>query len=199
MSDLRVILPDPCDEPWEAMEPAGCHRACAKCDRVVHDLSQYDVAGIEKLLRDEPGSCVRASINAFGVVVTKTERHVSIRRILATVGAAGLLIGQPAMARNPRGYGVLVGSTLEFGQKTRVTATDDKGNSYRTRVKPNGRYKINHIPPGIYTVEFSSPNCGSWALPNVVVDAGEVVVANEAENDEYCVVVGLLKIDDNQG
>lgn len=49
------------------------------CDKIIHDLSQYDVTEVQKLLQDEPDSCVRASVDAFGVVATKPERDGSIR------------------------------------------------------------------------------------------------------------------------
>lgn len=136
MPDLRVTFPNPCREKWEAMTPAGCHRTCEKCDKVIRDLSQYDVDGVEKLLRDEPDSCVRASIDAFGVVTTKPGRHGNIRRMVAVAGAsAGLLISHPALAEHQRTDGAIVGTTQRLGFRTTVTAKDENGNSYRTKVK----------------------------------------------------------------
>lgn len=131
MPDVHVTFPSPCGEPWEGMTPAACHRSCAKCDRLVHDLSQYDVAGVEKLLREEPDSCVRASVDAFGVIATKPERQGRVRRMVAVVGAsAGLLISPPVLAREQRTEGAIVGTAETFGFKTTVTAKDKSGNSY---------------------------------------------------------------------
>ncbi len=53
MRDLRVSFPKPCDERWEAMAPEGRARLCARCDTVVHDLSQFepDEAGLTVTLQ----------------------------------------------------------------------------------------------------------------------------------------------------
>ena len=88
MSDVYVNFPKPCDERWENMTPGERHRTCARCDRVVHDLSQYDVAGIEKLLRDEPGRCVRASIDVSGAIDTRPDSHGRVRPMVAAIGVS---------------------------------------------------------------------------------------------------------------
>ena len=196
----EIFRPSPCGERWEAMTPAGCHRACAKCDRVVHDLAQYDVADVEKLLRDEPGSCVRASIDASGTVATKAVRHGNIRRMVAVVGAsAGLLMSPPMLAGHQRKDGAIIGSVLPYRDKTMVTAKDGNGNFYRAKVKSNGRYHIKHVPPGVYDVEFSSKDCdASWVVPGITVGAGEVVTTDESDNNEFYIVVGLLEIDNGE-
>ena len=200
MPDLRVTFPNPCHQPWGTMTPTGCHRTCAKCDKVVHDLSRYDVAEVEKLLRDEPDSCVRARLDAFGVVGTKPDRHGSIRRMVAVVGAsAGLLVSPPVIARDKHIDGAIVGTAETFGFKTTATAKDRNGNSYRTKVRTNGRYKIRNVPPGTYTVEFSS-DCGStWTVEDVVVGDGQVNVAGEPGDDQRCIIVGLLRVYDAEG
>jgi hypothetical protein len=101
--------------------------------QVIHDLAQYDVAGVQALLREEPDVCVRASIDAFGVVETKPERHGSIRRLVAAVGAsAGLLVSPPALAGHARANGSIVGVAEVSGAKT-VTARREDGVSYKAR------------------------------------------------------------------
>lgn len=194
VSDLRVNFPKPCNERWENMTPAARHRTCSRCDRAVHDLAQYDVAEVQKLLHDAPNSCVRASIGASGVVATKPERDGSIRRIVAVVGAsAGLLISPPALAREKHTNGSIIGTAETSASETTVTATDGNGNLYRTKTKSNGRYKIKNVPPGTYTVEFSS-DCGeAWSVKDVVVDNRQVDVTS-GPSDRICIVVGLLEI-----
>jgi hypothetical protein len=92
MPDLRVSFPKPCDETWEAMTPSGCDRVCARCDHVVHDLSQYTLAEAEALLGANPGSCVRAQIGADGAVALKPGRGGKAGRMMIAVAAtAGLL------------------------------------------------------------------------------------------------------------
>ena len=133
MPDLRVTFPNPCHEKWDNMIPTGCHRICATCDKIIHDLSQYDVTEVQKLLQDEPDSCVRASVDAFGVVATKPERDGSIRRMIAIAGAsAGLLISPRALAHEKRVNGSIVGTVEIAASKTTVTAT-----AIRIEPKPN--------------------------------------------------------------
>lgn len=201
MSDVRIAFPNPCDEHWETMTPTGCHRTCAKCDKVIHDLSQYDVIGVEKLLRDEPESCVRARIDAFGVVATKPERGASVRRLVAVVGAsAGLLISPPLLAQERRAAGAIAGTAEIFpGSKTTVVAKDEGGNLYRAKVGSNGRYKIKNVPAGTYTVEFYSECGASWVVKDVIVRDEKVNVAGEPSDDERCIIIGLISFDEAQG
>ncbi len=192
-ADVRVLLPRPCPERWETMTPTGLHRACAKCNKVVHDLSQYDVAQVEKLMREESDSCVRARIDRFGVVETKAEPTATIRRMIAAVGvSAGLLISQPVLSRGSDGEGSIVGHAGAEEFRSKIVAKDKEGNSFKARVRSNGTYRIKNVPPGTYTLEMSG--CSSWAIEGVVVGHGETV-APEPKDDDRCIVVGLLNID----
>jgi hypothetical protein len=200
MSDLRVNFPKPCDEPWENMTPEAGHRACSRCDRVVHDLSRYDVAEIEALLRNQPGSCVRASIAPSGSIDIKADGHGSVRRIVATVGvSAGLLMSPPALARSPRADGAIVGIAENYVSQTTVTARDANGNAYSTKTRSHGRYRIKNVPPGTYSVEFSSDCSGKWTVDNVIVEHREVTVMGEPSDDQRCIIVGLLEVDGSEG
>jgi hypothetical protein len=195
MRDLRVHFPSPCGERWEAMAPAGCDRACAKCDTIVHDLSRHEVDEIEALLRAGPEICVRASVDAVGVVATRA----GMRRIVAAVGAsAGLLIGQPALAHDKRPEGAIVGKIDTFGFRAKVTAENAAGGLYRARVRSDGRYKIAHVPAGTYALHFV-PDCGDgWTIENIVVGNGEASIPVTPDRGG-CIIVGKLEIDDNRG
>ena len=37
------------------MTPAGCDRVCARCDKLIHDLSNYEIDEVEALLRAQSG------------------------------------------------------------------------------------------------------------------------------------------------
>jgi len=199
MSDIHLNFPDPCSESWDAMVPSGCGRICATCERPVHDLTRYDVAGIEKLLRDEPGTCVRACIDPSGAIVTKPVPHGNMRRIVAIVGAsAGLLITSPALARDHRAKGAIVGVVETAAWETTVTARDEHGNSYKVKSKKNHKYRIKNVPPGIYSVEFSTDCNENWVVNDVVVKDGEVNL--NGDPGEYgCIVVGLVEIVQSDG
>jgi Carboxypeptidase regulatory-like domain len=196
MADLRVSFPKPCDEPWEAMVPAGCARVCARCDKAVHDLSLHTLDEAEALLRADPDTCVRARIDADGVVALKPGRRGDARRmVIAAAASAGLLAAAPAFARQDRPAGAIAGTIETFGIRMRVTATGTDGQAFRARINGNGRFRLRHLPAGTYTLTFV-PTCGdSWRVDNVVVGAGETRMPN-VQHMNNCIVVGLLRVED---
>jgi len=198
--DLRVSFPRPCDEKWEAMTPAGCDRVCARCDTVIHDLSMLDFDEAEALLRRNPGTCVRASIDAGGVVALKLGRGGSMRRMVIAAGlSASLLASGPALAVQKRPQGSITGTTAGSMFPVRVVATNATGKSFRATAKgPEGIYRFKHVPAGTYKLTFT-PDCGGeWTIENVVVGGGETVVPDSSgEND--CVIVGMLVIEEGRG
>jgi hypothetical protein len=200
MPDLRVSFPRPCDETWEKMTPAGCDRICGRCDRLIHDLSNYRLDEAEALLRSKPDMCVRARVGADGVVALKPERGNGARRmVIAAAVTAGLLsAGGPAFARDERPRGAIAGKIENYGIGGRIVATDPDGRTYRGKVGGNGRYRIKHLPPGAYTLTYV-PDCGNEApVGTIVVGDGEAIVP-EAKYSSTCIVVGLLRIEDGGG
>jgi Carboxypeptidase regulatory-like domain len=197
MSDLRVSFPKPCDEDWTAMAPASRARICGRCDKAVHDLSTYGLEEAEALLRGNPGLCVRARIGPDGAVALKPGLRGGARRMMATAAAtAGLLMaGAPATAKQDRPGGAIVGKIEASGFPVRVTATAPDGRAYRAKAKGNGRFRIKHVPPGVYTLTFV-PDCGDkWTVENVAVGDGQTRLP-DAESPNQCIVVGLLRIED---
>ncbi|WP_156397135.1 MULTISPECIES: hypothetical protein [unclassified Sphingomonas] len=200
VSDLRLYFPDPCSESWSAMVPSGCCRMCSKCERPVHDLTRYDIAGVEKLLHDEPGACVRACIDASGAIATKPGPHGNMRRIVAIVGAsAALLIASPALARDHRAKGAIVGVVETSAWKVTVTAKDEHGNSYKAKAKRNHKYKIKNVPPGVYSIEFSTDCDENWTVENVVVKDEEIKLDSRPGDAWRCITVGLVQIVQSDG
>lgn len=199
MRDLLVSFPKPCDEQWEAMRPAGCHRVCARCDKVIHDLSHYEFVEAEALLRRNPDTCVRARVDADGVVALKPGRGGKARRMVIAIAAtAGLLAtGTPALAKRDRPGGAISGTVESSFGRVRVTATGTDGRAYRVRTRGDGRFTIRHLPAGTYRVSFEA--CEAYPpLENVLVRDGETQVPN-VRSDEQCVVVGMLRIEDSTG
>ncbi len=203
MRDLRVSFPRPCDEEWEKMTPEGCGRACARCDKVVHDLSQYAFGEAEALLRADPEACVRARIGADGAVELKPGWSGGARRmVVAAAATAGLLsAGAPVFAKphgRDRPDGAITGQVSAFGYRVRVTAESPGGQAFRAKARSNGRFRIKSVPAGTYTLTFS-PDCGeAWTVENVVVGHGETVVPR-SRNEGGCIVVGMIRIEDDRG
>lgn len=202
MRDLRVSFPRPCDEKWDAMTPTSCGRICARCDKVIHDLSQYEPGEAEALLRADPETCVRARIGADGAVELKPARRGGARRMVVAAATAGLLsAGAPAFAKPDgpdRPGGAIAGKVYAFGYRVRVTAESPSGRAFRAKSKSNGRFRIKGVPTGTYTLTFS-PDCGeTWTVENVVVGHG-VTVVPRSQNEAGCIVVGRLRIEDDRG
>ncbi len=82
------------------MTPDARGRHCAKCQAVVHDLSQYTPEQAEALLSDG-AACVRAKLRPDGRVLTRPSR---LGRVLTVAFAApallltlsGCIMGKPA-------------------------------------------------------------------------------------------------------
>ena len=200
MRDLRVSFPKPCDEKWEAMRPTGCGGVCGRCDKPVHDLSYYALDEAEALLRGNPGTCVRAHIDSDGIVALKPSRRGDARRMVIAVAAtAGLVAASaPAFATPDRPNGAIAGNVETFGIRMRVTATGTNGQTFRARVKGNGRFRIRHLPAGTYKLTFV-PDCGnSWSVEHVVVRDGETIMPN-VQNAGGCIVIGMLRIEEERG
>lgn len=199
MRDLRVSFPRPCDETWEAMAPAGCGRLCARCDKVIHDLSLYELGEAEALLRGDPDACVRARIGADGAVELKRGRGGARRMVIAAAASAGLLTaGAPALARADRPDGTIVGKVNTYGDRVRIKAAGPDGQIYKAKVKRSGRFRVKGVPAGTYTLTFV-PDCGEeWTVADVVVGTGETILP-DADNDAGCIVVGMLRIEEVGG
>jgi hypothetical protein len=200
MRDVRVSFPRPCDERWEAMTPAGCDRVCTRCDKVIHDLSHYELDEAEALLRRNPDTCVRARIDAEGVVALKQGRRGNARRmVIAAAATAGLLTaGTPAFAKRDRPDGAIAGIVESYGSRVRVTATGPGGRTYRARTRSNGQFRIRHLPAGTYRLSFDSV-CEQYpAVENIVVRDGETNVPN-VRTEEQCIVIGMLRIENVAG
>lgn len=200
MPDLRVSFPKPCDEKWEAMRPTGCDRVCARCDHVVHDLAEYTLDEAEALLRANPGSCVRAQIGADGAVALKPGRGGKVRRmVIAAAASVGLLAAAtPAYAKRDRPNGAIAGRANPYFSRTRVTATGTTGQTFHTRVKGNGQFRLRHLPADTYTLTFT-PECGdSSSVENVVVRDGETALPG-VQDVLGCIVIGLLRIENDRG
>lgn len=199
MRDLRVSFPKPCDEKWEAMTPSGCDRLCARCDHLVRDLSRYTFDEAEALVRNNPGTCVRASIGADGAVALKPGGRGGARRMVVAAAATAALLtaGTPALAKRERPAGAIAGTIATSGFRARVTAAGPGGQTFRARIRSNGRFRIRHVPAGTYTLTFT--DCGgTWTVENVVVGRGETVVPDVPDR-EMCIVVGLLRIEEANG
>lgn len=195
---LEISFPNPCSEPWDGMSRAGCHRHCASCDRIVHDLSELDVDAIDALMDREHEVCVRAEIAADGNVRTKDARHSVARRVATTVGMSVTL--SLAACQSPSVSAVtplysLTGSFPGYGHgDRRITLTRSDGYVIRKRVKPGRSFEIPNLYAGNYELVVET-SC-SQPLVRKIVITGEGVDAGEMKMASECIIIGVMKRSD---
>ena len=198
MADLKVSLPKPCGEQWEAMAPQGCNRHCAVCDTTIHDLSSMTVDETEALLLSGEEVCVRARVASDGTVKTAQPGRHNSRRIVAAIGASVSLAAaacQPATMSGVSPRYEIKGQFNYLVMTTRATLTSSTGKTYKSWVKGDQQFRFTNLPAGTYKLSFD--DCGEVTeIPGIVVsddvDLGEI----KGLNDGGCIIIGKLKLDD---
>ena len=189
MADTEIWFPEPCHEDWEAMHPdghqAGRARLCDACDKTVHDLSHYTPEEADTLVFGGAiPACVRATILPDGRVVTLPGRAGKV--LMAAIATPALLFATANAAIGPSpssvqmpapGTGAIAGSVSTAGTPIRVTVEAGKLRK-SVRVAIDGTYRFDRLPPGEYTLVFSSATSPRWTIARVAVRADHVTVRN---------------------
>lgn len=104
----QLHIASPCSEDWCAMPGDGRKRFCSKCNRHVHDLSEYDRAEAEALIASAgcrgEHVCVRMQRDADGRVMTRD--YWKLAASVALVMGASMTTGcKPAANPNTQSNG----------------------------------------------------------------------------------------------
>ena len=199
MNDLRVSFPKPCSEKWDEMTPQGCNRHCERCATTIHDLAELTFDEAERLARSGRDLCVRAQIGPGGIVKLKQGYHPNARRLVATFGASvGILAASGQAAAAAPELGAIKGEVVGSCGGIMVSATAADGRIYHAKVGPSGRYKVKRLPAGPYKVT-TEVGPESPEASEVIVEAGRTAKLNLDNSINYCVIVGMLKLDDSNG
>lgn len=200
MADLKVEFPSPCSENWEQMAPRGCHRHCAACDKVIHDLTALTIDEAEALLAREDEVCVRAAIGPGGVIALKPSGRNTGRRMVAAAGASLALAAAACQtvppAAEPPSYAIS-GTFNQYTVKS-VTLYPGKGKSLRRKPdRTSGSVTFNGLAPGTYSLVITG-DCGYTAvLDNVTIVDRSVTVSERAFDENVgqgCpIIVGLMR------
>jgi hypothetical protein len=68
---MKLTIPTPCAENWDAMTPTACGRFCAVCQKEVIDVTQMEETAILQKYEDNGGNlCIRARAEQISPVVT---------------------------------------------------------------------------------------------------------------------------------
>lgn len=198
MTDLKVEFPEPCSEDWNAMRPHGCHRHCASCDKVIHDLAALTFEQAEALLAREDEACVRAAIGPGGVVRLKSSGRSTGRRMVAVAGAS-LALATAACQTVPEETApqYTISGQIYDGLASKVTLYSDTGKSKRRKLK-KGEFAFTNLAPGTYTL-YVEGECGYSAQgPNFTIvdrsiDLGEVQYTEESNGSGCPIIVGRIR------
>ncbi|GAA0315903.1 hypothetical protein GCM10009087_27990 [Sphingomonas oligophenolica] len=173
MANTEILFPEPCHEDWEAMRPDERGRHCAACDKKVHDLATYTPEEAERLLLSgETPACLRVTILPDGRVATLPGRRG--RFLMAAIGTPALMLAAASATAGPE-TGAIAGSVRSPDiAPVRVTALA-AGVRRSTTANDAGVYRFDHLPPGTYTLVFSSADHRKWSIDKVAVRANRVV------------------------
>ena len=98
---ITVTLPEPCAEDWEQMQPNGCGKFCASCQKTVIDFSLMPNENMARILSNNPtglcGHFSEAQLNKPFEIVP-LGKNKSYFRIGKRIAAALLLV--PTLAPN---------------------------------------------------------------------------------------------------
>jgi hypothetical protein len=189
MNDLPVIFPKPCSEKWDEMAQDGCNRFCARCTTTIHDLANYTFEEAEALLSSPEPVCVRAQIGADRAIVLQPGRSGKLRRMVVVATASvGLMAMSSAAIATKRGpEGMIAGIIYEMDERTAVAAIGADGARHEVKTDRSGRFRIKHLAPGTYQLEFTNAN-STWSGETVVVHDERITYTNTSNPDvEYIV------------
>ena len=101
---MRFEITDPCEEPWDSMEPRDGGRYCGRCDKVVIDLSVLSRAQAEAKIAaiDADEACVRLAVDRFGDAVfqrpppSRAPHWAAELVLVSALSAAGCHVEEPA-------------------------------------------------------------------------------------------------------
>lgn len=195
MSDLRICFPKPCSQKWEEMAPDGCNRYCSRCTTTIHDLANYTPDEGEALLASPEPVCVRVKLNGDPEVATRPGGSGKIRRIVISAAAsAGLLaMSSAAIAAKDGPEGIIAGVVHGSYARIKVVAIGADGLRHEVTTDRKGRYRIKHLPPGTYDLEFSYDEF-LWTAKSVIVKDEKITYLNTFDPDAP-IIVGVMTRD----
>ncbi|MCL4674138.1 MAG: hypothetical protein KJZ64_14660 [Sphingomonadaceae bacterium] len=195
MSDIKVSFPSPCSEPWEGMAPAGCHRHCASCDKVIHNLEAMTVEEVEGLVASGEEVCVRARVAADGTVALADGTGRGRRKLVAVVGATMALAAcqTPLVGPVSPRYQVTV-DAFGWVPSTTLRLVAEDGTAHRPGRTRDGRFRFGNLRPGTYTPTVEG-RCGDtlFAAPIEIrdadIDAGKLQFE---DGQDDCIIIGVM-------
>ena len=98
MDKKSLIIAEPCDASWDAMDGDHQKRFCGSCTKNVHHLSEMTRREAERLLSSDDGLCVRYSHDTGGRVKFAQKRSTATGPVGQTRGAARMVAKAASIA-----------------------------------------------------------------------------------------------------
>jgi hypothetical protein len=194
MADLKVAFPNPCSEPWEGMNPRGCNRHCAACDRIIHDLSALTLDEAEGLLESGGDVCVRARVARSGVVELADTTHGG-RRMIAAVGAS-MAMATAACQSVPaeeRLNAFEISGTLPMVQRGKPVVRSSDGQTWHVDMEYRSRvFRVPDLYPGVYSITYAAACGEALAVMEDIVIRDRSIDLGLLEGDGDCIIVGVI-------
>lgn len=195
MADILVGFPKPCGEAWEEMASEGCHRHCASCDKVVHDLAALSIDEAEALLDAPEEVCVRAQIATDGTIALRDAGRGGRKRMLAAFGA-GLALSAAACQTVPpvdraNRFQIAASFAWQGWGRTAELRSSDGRDWDKRREKGTGRFIFEDLYPGVYDLTVRD-SCGNRVPVQTITITDASVEIRDAAPEESCIIVGAM-------
>ena len=128
---FKILLPEPCVEPWEEMTPENRGRHCKACAKTVIDFTRMTNAQILEVLRTKPNACGRFWPHQLNrtLLVPPAQKRFSFAAIYKLV--AGLLLmsaaGKVTATEKPYYTQEMAPHANQWNSSIEGVVMDDKG------------------------------------------------------------------------
>lgn len=176
--EVRLSIPDPCQEDWGQMDTSSGHRFCGKCQSSVIDFSGLTRKQAVRAIKSAEGRvCGRLVRDSHGEVIFRSESLGLVARVaaLSLVGIAG------AAAQSACELHVKVtdaaGSPI-YGVKVGIRSSntpDSVAPKALSEISQTGTYSAN-LSPGSYQLDIQQPGFRRYRNDNVTVTCDDATV-----------------------
>ena len=192
--EVRLSIPDPCQEDWGQMDTSSGHRFCGKCQSSVIDFSRLTRKQAVRAIKSAEGRvCGRLVRDSHGEVIFRSEPLGLVARVagLSLVGIAGaaaqsacelhVKVTDPAGAEISAAN-VSIRSPYSIAPKA------------LSEIGWTGTYSAN-LPPGSYQLDIQLPGFQRYRKDIVTVTCDDAIV-NEVAAELSVGSIGGVMIDD---
>lgn len=189
--EVRLSIPDPCQEDWGQMDTSSGHHFCGKCQSSVIDFSGLTRKQAVRAIKSAEGRvCGRLVRDSHGEVIFRSEPLGLVARVagLSLVGIAG------AAAQSACELHVKVtdpaGAEISAANVS-IRSPDSIAPKALSEIGWTGTYSAN-LSPGSYQLDVQQPGFRSYRNDNVTVTCDDATVNEVAAELRLGSVGGVM-------